>query len=172
MIDSFSNWLRWNHTGRSLTGRDVETCAIPSFCRPPTFIIFPVPSIPFLFLSLALLLLVMFYQRKSHGLHHHKLGESSQYIAESMAKRIRRTYLFEIRTANVHLTQESVESGILPLVTPSPSIPRPAPLSITTIFGQSVNSPARDSNRNKPVPNLSHDNTSIGPPLSLSSNGG
>jgi hypothetical protein len=61
MINPFSDWLRWDHTSRPLTrGRCVETRIIPSFRRPPAFASFPVPSIPFFFLPLTLLLLLVF----------------------------------------------------------------------------------------------------------------
>ena len=59
MINPFSDRLRWDHTSRPLT-RCVERSIIPSFRRPPTFAGSPVSSIPFLFLSLALLLLLVF----------------------------------------------------------------------------------------------------------------
>lgn len=60
MIDPFSDRLRWDHTGRPLTRRCVERRTIPRFCRPPTFASPSVSSIPFFFLSLALLLLLVF----------------------------------------------------------------------------------------------------------------
>ena len=59
MIDPFSDRLRWDHTGRPLTRRCVEHCTTPCFRRPPTFASSPVSLVPFLFLSLALLLLVV-----------------------------------------------------------------------------------------------------------------
>ena len=59
MIDPFSDRLRWDYTSRSLTRRCVERRTSPRFCRPPTFASPPVPSIPFFFLSLTLLLLLV-----------------------------------------------------------------------------------------------------------------
>ena len=173
MIDPFSSWLRWNHTRRPLAERrDGEIRIIPGFRRPSALAGFSVPSIPFFFLPLALLLLLMFYQRKSHGLHYHELRGFGQNDTRLTAESTRRTHVFDILTRNVHLTQESVKGRILPLVTPSSPIARPAPLGITTLFGQGMDSPASDSNRDKPVPDLSHDNTPVGPSLSLGSNSG
>ena len=60
MNDPFSNRLRWDHTSRPLTRRYVETRVVPSFRRPPTFTSAPISSIPFFFLPLTLLLLLVF----------------------------------------------------------------------------------------------------------------
>jgi hypothetical protein len=60
MVDPFSNWLRWDHTSRPLTGGCVETRVIPSFHRPTTFASLPISSIPFFFLPSTLLLLLVF----------------------------------------------------------------------------------------------------------------
>ena len=82
------------------------------------------------------------------------------------------THLLEILPRNVHLAQESIEGRVRSLVTSSPSAARPTSLSITTIFSQGMNSSARDSNWDEPVSDLPHNNTPIGPSLSLSSDGG
>jgi len=82
------------------------------------------------------------------------------------------THLLKILTRNVHLTQESIKGRILSLITSSPSAARPTSLGVTTVFGQGVDSSTRDSNRDEPVSNLPHNDAPIGPPLSLSPNGG
>jgi len=171
MINPFADWLRWDHTSGSLArGRCVETRIIPGFRRPPTFTSFPVPSVPFFFLPLTLLLLLVFQKRKPHGLHHHKLRGTGQNTGEVNREKFSKVYLLKILTRNVHLAQESIEGRILSLITPSPSTARPTSLGVTTVFGQGVNSSARDSNRDEPVSDLPHNDTPIGPSLSLSSN--
>lgn len=151
MIHPFAGRFRRDQTGGPLARRrDGEARAVPGFSRPPTFTRFSISSIPFLFLPLTLPLLLVFYQGESHSLHHHKL--------------------FEILTRDVHLAQESIECRVLSLIASPPSTARPTPLSITTFFGQGVDSSARNSNGNEPVPDLSHDNPPVGPSLSLSPN--
>ena len=60
MIDPFSDRLRWDHTSRPLTRMCVKRRTTPRFCRSPAFASSPISSIPFFFLSLALLLLFVF----------------------------------------------------------------------------------------------------------------
>ena len=61
MIDCFSSWLGWNNTGRPLTrGRCIEARVIPRFRGSSTFTSFPIPTIPFFFFPLTLLLLLVF----------------------------------------------------------------------------------------------------------------
>ena len=82
------------------------------------------------------------------------------------------THFLDVLTCNIHLTQESIEGRVRPLVTPSPSAARPTSFSLTTILGQRVNSSTRNSNRDEPVSNLTHNDAPVGPSLSLSSNSG
>jgi len=86
-------------------------------------------------------------------------------------EKYRETRLLEVLTRNVHLPQESIEGRILPLITSPPSTARPVSLSVTAVFSQGVNPSARNSDRDEPVSNLSHNNTPVGPSLSLGSNG-
>jgi len=60
MINPFSDRIRWDHTSRPMTRRHVERRTTPRFRRPPAFASSPISSIPFFFLSLALLLLLVF----------------------------------------------------------------------------------------------------------------
>ena len=82
------------------------------------------------------------------------------------------TNLLDILTCNIYLAQESIKGGIRSLVAPSPSAARPTSFGVTAFFGQCVNPPARNSDRDKSVANLAHNDTSVGPSLSLSPNGG